>query len=247
MNDQVAANVISFSSNSVPVLAVLRKNLFNNQPTTIYFEGSLPENFDEAVIKNVYGYQFETQVVDSIAAVPASDATNIYYTEQADVCAVELNDHIDFCVSYHSELGSILIANGAKNASYVSDIQHVRRRETIAMTPSNCEQALIALVNQTTTKTASIDQADKSSVMKSIEQITGSSAKAVVGSSGLSIQYAIGMGLVHAAMEQHPGKPIKFVVPPNCYGGTNDQARRVAACIPNVEVVDMRVDGGQNM
>jgi cystathionine beta-lyase/cystathionine gamma-synthase len=37
------------------------------------------------------------------------------------------------------------------------------------------------------------------------------------------------------------------VVPPNCYGGTNDQARRVAACIDNVEVVDLPVDGEHDM
>ena len=36
------------------------------------------------------------------------------------------------------------------------------------------------------------------------------------------------MGLVHFAKENFPKKKIKFVVPPNCYGGTNDQARRVA-------------------
>ncbi|HQV76667.1 MAG TPA: cystathionine beta-synthase, partial [Flavobacteriales bacterium] len=38
-----------------------------------------------------------------------------------------------------------------------------------------------------------------------------------------------------------------FIVPPNCYGGTNDQARRVAACIENVEIVDLSVDGGNDM
>ena len=61
------------------------------------------------------------------------------------------------------------------------------------------------------------------------------------------MQYAIMMGLVHDALENHKGKPIKFIVPPNCYGGTNDQARRVAACIDNVEVVDLPVDGGNDM
>ena len=55
------------------------------------------------------------------------------------------------------------------------------------------------------------------------------------------------MGLVHDALEHHKGKAIKFIVPPNCYGGTNDQARRVAACIENVEVVDLPVDGGNDM
>ena len=55
------------------------------------------------------------------------------------------------------------------------------------------------------------------------------------------------MGLVHHSNTHHEGKDIKFIVPPNCYGGTNDQARRVAACIGNVEVVDLPVDSGQNM
>ena len=36
-------------------------------------------------------------------------------------------------------------------------------------------------------------------------------------------------------------------MPPNCYGGTNDQARRVAASIDNVEVVDLPVDGDSDM
>jgi hypothetical protein len=39
----------------------------------------------------------------------------------------------------------------------------------------------------------------------------------------------------------------KIVVPPNCYGGTNDQARRVVACIDNVEIVDLLVDGDNDM
>jgi cystathionine beta-lyase/cystathionine gamma-synthase len=55
------------------------------------------------------------------------------------------------------------------------------------------------------------------------------------------------MGLIDYAEENHQGKAIKFVVPPNCYGGTNDQARRVAACIDNVEVVDLPVDGDHDM
>jgi len=55
------------------------------------------------------------------------------------------------------------------------------------------------------------------------------------------------MGLIHDALEKHKGKAIKIIIPPNCYGGTNDQARRVAACIENVEVVDLPVDRGQDM
>ena len=40
---------------------------------------------------------------------------------------------------------------------------------------------------------------------------------------------------------------MRFIVPPNCYGGTNDQARRVAACLDHVTVVDLPVDGGNDM
>src|SRR5690606_35873030 len=87
----------------------------------------------------------------------------------------------------------------------------------------------------------------KASVLDSIAAITGTDTKALVASSGLSIQYAIMMGLIHDALENHPEKAIKFIVPPNCYGGTNDQARRVAACLENVEIVDLLVDGDNDM
>jgi cystathionine beta-lyase/cystathionine gamma-synthase len=90
-------------------------------------------------------------------------------------------------------------------------------------------------------------EANKASVLASIKEITVAHTKALVGSSGLSVQYFIMMGLIHDAMENHPGKAIKFIVPTNCYGGTNDQARRVAAGIDNVEVVDLAVDGDNDM
>ncbi|HAY88112.1 MAG TPA: cystathionine beta-synthase, partial [Bacteroidetes bacterium] len=88
---------------------------------------------------------------------------------------------------------------------------------------------------------------DKASTLASIKEITNSYSNALVASSGLSMQYAIMMGLIDYAQENHAGKPIKFIVPTNCYGGTNDQARRVAACLDNVEVVDLAVDGDHDM
>ncbi len=88
---------------------------------------------------------------------------------------------------------------------------------------------------------------NKISVSDSIKKVTGTTSKPLVGSSGLSVQYAIMMGLVDFALENYAGKAIKFLVPPNCYGGTNDQARRVAESIENVEVVDLPVDGDNDM
>jgi len=145
-------------------------------------------------------------------------------------------------------LGSVLIVNGKDNESYISDIQHVRRRETIAMTPDNCLTALHAFVSQTMVEGVKVtSEADKKSVVQAIQTITGSPTKVLVASSGLSIQYAIMMGLMHDAAENHKGKAIKIIVPPNCYGGTNDQARRVAACLDHVEIVDLLVDGDNDM
>ena len=116
------------------------------------------------------------------------------------------------------------------------------------MTPANCFIALKSLIKKptSTSQNKNIDT-NKTNVSNSIKEITGTTTPPLVASSGLSIQYAILMGLVHHALENHKGKAIKIVVPPNCYGGTNDQARRVAACIDNIEVMDLPVDGGNDM
>lgn len=240
-------NVISFSSHATPIMAVLRKNLLENKNTLIAYSGDLPNHLDPEVLKSVYGYSFELQQVEKSENVKAFDGSVIYLVEQEDLFAVELNPEIDFFISIHPQLGSILLAN-EKDANYVSEIQHVRRRETIAMTPANTHEAFKILLGQQPEHSSSqVDAENKSSVLSSIKEITGADTKAVIASSGLSTQYAIVMGLIDHALENHKGKDIKIVVPPNCYGGTNDQARRVAACIDNVEVMDLPVDGGNDM
>ena len=52
-------SVISFSSQTVPVLAVLRKNLMEKRKTQILYTGKLPHFFDAEVIQKVYGYSFD--------------------------------------------------------------------------------------------------------------------------------------------------------------------------------------------
>ena len=107
------------------------------------------------------------------------------------------------------------------------------------MTPVNCLIALQSFAGKTPEKEVSDVAAKKETVLKAIKEITGANTKAVVGSSGLSIQYAITMGLIDYAQTNYQEKAIKIIVPPNCYGGTNDQARRVAACLDNVEILDL--------
>tara|TARA_R110001632_G_scaffold64960_12_gene154250 strand:- start:408 stop:2252 length:1845 start_codon:yes stop_codon:yes gene_type:complete len=248
LNNIEPNSVISFSSKTIPVLAILRKNLLDNINTQILYTGELPACFDAEVIKSVYGYKFDVKQVDNAAAISEFNGSTIFISHQDEMNTIDLNPNIDFFIGLYSDLGSILLVNEERNKNYVSEIQHVRRRETIAMTPANSLAALKLLVD---TSFVHIDESDvdgdKASVLNSIATITGSNTKGLVASSGLSMQYAIMMGLIHDAIENHPGKAIKFIVPTNCYGGTNDQARRVAACIDNVEVVDLTVDGDHDM
>ena len=240
-------HVISFSSSTAPILAVLRKNLLGNKNTRILYTDHLPDSFDTEVLQTIYGYQFELQKIDTTHVIAEFDGSTLFITQQTDLKNLEFNPNIDFLVNLHPQLGSVLLVNGKHNAAYIPEIQHVRRRETIAMTPANCLVALKSLVRPLAVETNTNPELNKKRVLEAIAQVTGSSTKAVVGSSGLSIQYAIMMGLIHDAQENHKGKDIKFIVPPNCYGGTNDQARRVAACIDNVAVVDLPVDAGNDM
>ncbi|HLV13823.1 MAG TPA: hypothetical protein VKY41_01490 [Xanthomarina sp.] len=241
-------NVISFSSMTTPVLAVLRKNLLDNKNTQILYTGELPLFFDADVLKNVYGYNFNLKQVEKAEDVSTFNGSTVFISNQEEINRVDLHSNIDFYINLHPQLGSVLLVNGDKNQNYISDIQHVRRRETIAMTPANCLVALKALTSETAFDVPKSNVGtNKSLVLNSLKEITGTTSKPLVASSGLSIQYAIMMGLVHDALENHKGKNIKFIVPPNCYGGTNDQARRVSACIDNVEIVNLLVDGDNDM
>ena len=247
LNQLNPENTVSFSSETVPVLAILRTNLLNSKNTQIVYTGALPDAFDAETLKQVYGYHFELKQVENIAAIPKFDGSTIYISQQKELWTVEQSSNIDFYIQTNAALGSVLLVNGYQNKGYISDIQHVRRRETIAMTPVNCLKALSVLTNTSSQTAQTTLEANKTQVLNSISAITHSPTKSLVGSSGLSIQYAIMMGLIHDAQENYPKKDIKFIVPPNCYGGTNDQARRVAACINNVEVVDLPVDGDNDM
>lgn len=238
--------VISFSSQTTPVLAILRKNLLDNKKTQILYTNSLPKFFDADLIKRVYGYNFELKKVENLDTISQFNGSTVLISNQDKIGTTELSSNIDFYVNLYSGLGSTLLING--NADYISEIQHVRRRETIAMTPANCLVALKALVNQNILNIQYPNlETHKASVFNTIKLITHTTTKPSVGSSGLSVQYAIMMGLIDDALEKHNGKAIKFIVPTNCYGGTNDQARRVAACLDYVDVVDLQVDGDNDM
>ena len=240
-------NVISFSSNTIPVLAVLRKNLFLGKKTRILYRDDLPGHFDAESLKQVYGYDFELEKIEDTANISEFGGSTIFISQAKNINDLALSSKIDFWVSMLPELGSILLVNGESNEKYISEIQHVRRRETISMTPADCYSTLQQLTGKPSSPEEMDPETNKNKVLASIKEITGTSSQPLLASSGLSMQYAIMMGLIDEALEKHQGKAIKIIVPPNCYGGTNDQARRAAATLDEVEILDLLVDRENNM
>ena len=148
-NNLNPANVISFTSKTAPVLAILRKNLLANKNTQILYTDALPSFFDAELIRNVYGYNFELKQLDSPSTIPKFEGTTVFISQKDEIGTLDLNPNVDILINLYGTLGSIITVNGERNEDYISEIQHVRRRETIAMTPANCLVALKALMDQT--------------------------------------------------------------------------------------------------
>ena len=246
-NDLPHQQVISFSSRTAPILAVLRKNAIDKRNTLIAYTHELPSNFELEKVKAIYNYSFESVQVKTVNDIPNFDGSVIFYSSKSSLKDLNLPTSVDFYIQDFDKLGSIISIHGEQNKEYVSAIQHLRRRETIAMTPADCLTLLQEMTDTPVTAVQTEAAQNQAKVLQHIKQITASSTDAHIGSSGLSVQYAIMMGLIDYANENHPQKDIKIIVPPNCYGGTNDQARRVAAVVDGVSILDLPVDGDNDM
>ena len=89
LNQFKPENVISFSSQTIPVLAILRTHLLNHKNNQIVYTEKLPAAFDAETLKRVYGYQFELKQVENIEAIPEFDGSTVYITEQKELWKVE--------------------------------------------------------------------------------------------------------------------------------------------------------------
>lgn len=248
INQLSSENVIAYSSKTMPILAILRKNALSGVATQLYYDTDSSPLIDSARLEKIYGYKLQSQKIENIAQIPKhDDATVIFVTQAAYKTPLETNNKIDVSVNIHPDCGSTVIINNTQITDLVKDLQHVRRRETIAMTPINALILLQEIVNDKTSPVEHCQPQDLNKVFDAIKENTGSMVTPLVASSGLSIQYAMMMGLVEDAMNQHPDKAVKLIIPPNCYGGTNDQARRIAALIHAVDIVDLYVDNGENL
>jgi cystathionine beta-lyase/cystathionine gamma-synthase len=246
LNAFKSEQVIGFSSKTMAILAVLRKNHFDKKKTQLLYFNEMPEFFDTELIRRVYDYDFELKPIDELDAILSFNGSNVFIDQSSDIGKIDWQQNIDFYINIHDDFGSIIHISGL-NKAYIPFIQHVRRRETVAITPGDSLKALKKLAGLKVDELNKKQESAKAFVEENIKTITDTSARPLLGSCGLSVQYAIMMGLIDNAMTLYPKKPIKIVVPPNCYGGTNDQARRVAASLKNVEILDLPVDGDNDM
>ncbi|MFT4929249.1 MAG: cystathionine beta-lyase/cystathionine gamma-synthase [Phenylobacterium sp.] len=248
INQVPSDQVITFASTTMPILAVLRKNALSGEKTTIYYNTDSSPLIDLTRLEQIYGYKVVVQpVTDADQIAEHSEGTVIFVTQSDHKTPLSTNANVDISVNIHPHYGSCMVIHNGQISDIVKDVQHVRRRESIAMAPLN---ALYVLQQMTSGQQTPVEQCQPEKVniaYDCIKENTGTTVTPLIASSGLSIQYAMMMGLVENAMNQHPGKPIKLIIPPNCYGGTNDQARRIADLIPAVMIVDLYVDGGQNL
>jgi cystathionine beta-lyase/cystathionine gamma-synthase len=245
-----ADKVISFASQVMPLLAILRTNTARKRRTVIYHDCELPSALLSPLIQDVYGYNFESQEIKDGTDVPESkDATHVYITERPLQNEFAVG-HSHCTVHLHPLYGSTLLINEQdeqESLDWISKIQHVRRRETIAVTPPYSLRMIKEFLGEKPQPLEVITDEDWKHIEVALLENTGAAIRPLIATSGLSVQYGILMGLLHQARLHHPGKPIKLIIPPNCYGGTNDQARRCSAMAEDVTVVDLPVDAGKEM
>ena len=105
-------NVISFGSKTAPILAILRKNLFDQKNTRILYEKSLPDFLSSDILKRIYGYSFILQEIDQKSTLGNFEGSTVFFSEQNSLWSFQENTNIDFTINTHDELGSILIVNG---------------------------------------------------------------------------------------------------------------------------------------
>jgi hypothetical protein len=80
VNNLKPQNVISFSSKTIPVLAVLRKNSLENRNTQIIYTGELPEFFDAEIVKIFTVIILKKKLI--VQAIPAFSGSTIFISQK---------------------------------------------------------------------------------------------------------------------------------------------------------------------
>ena len=83
LNGVNSENAISFSSETMPILAILRTNLLEKRATRILYTEDLPKRFNTDVLKSVYNYNFEVERI-----VPLSVARIVGFAVEVEIGSV---------------------------------------------------------------------------------------------------------------------------------------------------------------
>lgn len=248
LNGVSAEQVIAFASKTMPILALLRTSAIGGQAAHLYYDTDECPLLDIPRLETIYGYTIALhKTVDGLQIPDHGDDLVVFITQSPYKTPLQVASSVDATVNRHPKYGSTIVLHKANSEALAKDVQHVRRRESIAMTPIDTLNALREMVMDTPNPVEDCSPQSVATVLDCIKANTGSSVTPLVASSGLSIQYAMMMGIIEDAVTQHPNKVVRLLIPPNCYGGTNDQARRIANVLDSVTIVDLYVDDGQEL
>ena len=124
-------NVISFDSKTIPLMAILRKNLMDNKRTVLYHFNALPPALDPDALKSVYNYQFDIKSIESVDEISSDDSVSILYNETNNSIHQDDLSKTDYIINAHGALGSILVICDEQDAKAASDIQHVEEEKQL--------------------------------------------------------------------------------------------------------------------
>ena len=167
--------VISFASQTMPLLSILRSNAVHGRRTLVYHNCEIPEVLSMSEIETVYGYSVEYVRIESESEIPShSDAIVVFMT---NVRSDEALNNADCTISLASSFGSVLIIHPKEEstvATWISEVQHVRRRECIAVTPPYAERMLQEMIGQNPQPLEVISLEDWQNIASAVHENTGS-------------------------------------------------------------------------
>ena len=94
LNNLPAEHVISFGSKMAPILAILRKNFFEQKNTQILYKNSLPIFFNSEKLRKVYGYSFTLQEIDETDAINDFEGSTVILSEQNKLADFQVNSNM---------------------------------------------------------------------------------------------------------------------------------------------------------
>ena len=80
-----ADRVIAFSSQTIPIMAILRKNALEGKATQIIYDSEMPAHFNQAIIASVYTYQCAFKKLDTEEKIPEFDGTTIVFSNKNEL------------------------------------------------------------------------------------------------------------------------------------------------------------------